>query len=60
MLLWFTVIGVLGLCGIFRAPAILVALSPFSAVSYLFHAGPGIGFPVLAAALLAVTGGEAM
>ncbi|MFZ0016906.1 MAG: KUP/HAK/KT family potassium transporter, partial [Acetobacteraceae bacterium] len=34
MLLWFTVIGVLGLCGIFRAPAILVALSPFSAVSY--------------------------
>ena len=60
MLLWFTVIGVLGLCGIFRAAAILVALSPFSAVSYLFHAGPGIGFPVLAAALLAVTGGEAM
>src|ERR1700723_496217 len=44
MLLWFTVIGVLGLCGIFRAPAILVAFSPFSAVSYLVHAGPGIGF----------------
>ena len=60
MLLWFTVIGVLGLCGIFRAPAILVALSPFSAVSYLFHAGPGIGFAVLGAAFLAVTGGEAM
>src|ERR1700733_14906047 len=60
MLLWFTVIGVLGLCGIFRAPAILVALSPFSAVSYFFHAGPGIGFAVLGAAFLAVTGGEAM
>jgi KUP system potassium uptake protein len=60
MLLWFTVIGILGLCGIFRAPAILVALSPFSAVSYLFHAGPGIGFAVLGAAFLAVTGGEAM
>jgi KUP system potassium uptake protein len=33
MLLWFAVIGVLGIAGIFRAPAILVALSPFSAIS---------------------------
>ena len=38
MLLWFVVIGVLGLFGIFRAPAILAALSPFSALSYLIHA----------------------
>jgi KUP system potassium uptake protein len=60
MLLWFTVIGVLGLAGIFRAPGILAALSPLSAVSYLIHAGPGIGFMVLGAAFLAVTGGEAM
>jgi KUP system potassium uptake protein len=60
MLLWFATIGVLGLCGIFRAPAILAALSPFSAVSYLLHVGPGIGFAVLGAAFLAVTGGEAM
>jgi len=28
MLLWFAVIGVLGVIGIFRAPAILAALSP--------------------------------
>jgi KUP system potassium uptake protein len=60
MLLWFTVIGIIGFCGIFRAPAILAAISPFSAVSYLSHAGPGIGFAVLGAAFLAVTGGEAM
>ena len=60
MLLWFAVIGVLGLFGIFRAPAILAALSPFSALSYLVRAGPVIGFAVLGAAFLAVTGGEAM
>jgi KUP system potassium uptake protein len=60
MLLWFAVIGVLGIAGIFRAPAIMAALSPFSAVSFLFYAGPGIGFAVLGAAFLAVTGGEAM
>ena len=60
MLLWFGVIGILGLFGIFRAPAILAALSPFSALSFLIHAGPAIGFAVLGAAFLAVTGGEAM
>ncbi|MDB6098645.1 MAG: trkD, partial [Gammaproteobacteria bacterium] len=60
MLLWFAVIGILGFRGIFRAPAILAALSPFSALGYLIHAGPGIGFAVLGAAFLAVTGGEAM
>jgi KUP system potassium uptake protein len=60
MLLWFAVIGIFGLCGIFRAPAILAALSPFSALGYLIHAGPGINFAVLGAAFLAVTGGEAM
>jgi KUP system potassium uptake protein len=60
MLLWFTVIGVIGLYGIFRAPAILAAISPFRAAIYLFHAGSGIGFAVLGAAFLAVTGGEAM
>jgi KUP system potassium uptake protein len=60
MLLWFIVIGVLGLRGIFRAPVILAAVSPYSAVSYLLHVGPGVSFAVLGAAFLAVTGGEAM
>jgi KUP system potassium uptake protein len=60
MLMWFAIIGVLGLTGIFRAPAILSAINPFNAVNYLLHAGPGIGFAVLGAAFLAVTGGEAM
>jgi KUP system potassium uptake protein len=60
MLAWFAVIGVLGLVGIFRSPAILAALSPLSALTYIVHAGPAIGFAVLGAAFLAVTGGEAM
>jgi len=60
MLVWFASIGLLGLAGIARAPGVLVALSPWHAVSYLVHAGPGVSFAVLGAAFLAVTGGEAM
>jgi len=60
MLLWFVAIGVLGIGGIARAPVILGALSPHHALAYLVHAEPAIGFAVLGAAFLAVTGGEAM
>src|SRR5919199_796596 len=60
MLIWFVAIGLLGLRGILQAPGILGAVSPHHAVIYLIHAGPAIGFAVLGAAFLAVTGGEAM
>src|SRR6202045_1649848 len=60
MLIWFIAIGVLGLRGIIGAPGILSALSPHHALIYLLHAGPGIGFAVLGAAFLTVTGAEAM
>jgi KUP system potassium uptake protein len=60
MLVWFATIGLLGVGGIVRSPAILVALSPHYAITYLVHAGPVIGLAVLGAAFLAVTGGEAM
>jgi len=60
MLVWFLTIGLLGIGGIVRTPAILGALSPHYAIVYLAHAGPGIGLAVLGAAFLAVTGGEAM
>jgi KUP system potassium uptake protein len=60
MLVWFVVIGVLGLLGIFREPAILSAVSPVSALTYIVQAGPAITFAVLGAAFPAVTGGEAM
>jgi KUP system potassium uptake protein len=58
MLIWFIVIGILGIVGIFRAPAVLAALSPLPAITYLWHAGP-IAFAVIGGAFLAVTGGEA-
>jgi KUP system potassium uptake protein len=58
MLVWFGVIGVLGIAGIERGPAILAALSPLPAVTYLWHVGP-LSLAVIGGAFLAVTGGEA-
>jgi KUP system potassium uptake protein len=58
MVAWFVVIGVLGIIGIVRAPAVLAALSPLPAITYLTHAGP-LAFAVIGGAFLAVTGGEA-
>ncbi len=60
MLVWFAVIGLLGIVGIAREPGILLALDPFHAIGFMIHAGPAISFAVLGAAFLAVTGGEAM
>jgi KUP system potassium uptake protein len=60
MLVWFLVIGLLGLRGIILQPAVLGALNPQYAILYLLHAPPAIGFAVLGAAFLALTGGEAM
>jgi len=58
-LLWFVIIGVLGLLEILREPHILGALSPHHAVAFFVHNGPN-GFFVLGAVVLAVTGGEAL
>jgi KUP system potassium uptake protein len=60
MLGWFVAIGALGLGGIVEAPQILAALNPTYAVTYLLQGGWAIGFGMLGAAFLAVTGGEAM
>ena len=58
MLIWFVVIGILGILGIAKAPAILAALSPMPAITYLWNAGP-LAFTVIGGTFLAVTGGEA-
>src|SRR3974377_1088978 len=58
MLIWFVVIGVLGIGGIAKTPAVLAALSPLPAIHYLLHAGR-LAFVVVGGAFLAVTGGEA-
>src|SRR5215813_14666269 len=44
MLIWFLVIGVLGLRGIIDAPNILAAVSPHHALIYLTQSPPVIGF----------------
>ncbi|QEL26416.1 potassium transporter Kup [Bosea sp. F3-2] len=60
MLLWFLALALLGIRGILMAPGILVALNPFNALDFITHASPLVGFAVLGATFLAVTGGEAM
>ena len=59
MLVWFAVLGVLGLAAIVRQPGVVAAVSPYHAVSF-FAADVRRGFVVLGAVFLVVTGGEAL
>lgn len=59
MIVWFVVIGLLGLAAIVREPGVLAALSPAYGVRFLFS-DIGRGFIVLGAVFLAITGGEAL
>ncbi|MFG3342319.1 potassium transporter Kup [Glycomyces sp. NPDC048151] len=59
MIVWFTVLAVLGIGGIAKNPEILRALSPTYAIDFLFgHFG--IAFFALAAIILTFTGAEAL
>ena len=59
MLLWFGVLGLLGVLGILRNPQVLAALSPTYALQ--FFAAHGVaGFLILGAVVLAITGAEAL
>ena len=59
MLLWFCVIAALGVAAISHHPAVVAALDPRYAISFLTHAG-SVGFLVLGAVFLCITGGEAL
>jgi KUP system potassium uptake protein len=59
MLTWFVVMGVMGLSGIAKHPAVFAALNPVYGLSYLFSGG-FTGFLVLGAVFLCVTGAEAL
>jgi KUP system potassium uptake protein len=59
MLVWFVVIGLLGLFASARHPAVLTALNPLVALGFLLHHGMAT-FVVMGAVFLAVTGGEAL
>jgi KUP system potassium uptake protein len=59
ILVWFGVIGVLGLRGIISHPAVLAALNPAAAYAF-FALHPLQAFFVMGALFLVVTGGEAL
>lgn len=59
MLLWFVVLGLLGLRGVLLEPQVLVALNPIHALRFLMAHGL-VGFLTLGAVFLVVTGGEAL
>ncbi len=59
MILWFLVLGVLGVLWIVRVPSVLAAVNPWHAVRFFLH-NRGHGFLVLGSVFLVVTGGEAL
>jgi KUP system potassium uptake protein len=59
MVVWFGVIGALGLVRIVQNPGVLLAVSPHYALAFLMG-HPAIALAVLAAVFLSVTGGEAL
>ncbi len=59
MLVWFAVIGVIGLIAITRSPGVLVALDPLRGIRFLATHGWG-SLVVLGGVFLALTGGEAL
>jgi KUP system potassium uptake protein len=59
MVLWFTVLGVLGVAHIAQQPAILQAINPFHAIQFLIDRGPHV-LAAVGAIVLALTGAEAL
>lgn len=59
ILLWFVVIGLLGLRALCAHPQILFALNPWEGLTYLAREWKH-SLPILAAVFLALTGGEAL
>jgi KUP system potassium uptake protein len=59
MVVWFTVLALLGIVSIVRYPSILEALNPYWGVRFFIDNG-SLGFLVLGAIVLAVTGAEAL
>ena len=59
LILWFFVIGFLGFHSIIHRPAILAALNPLAAVSFMFRNGK-ISLEVMGSVFLAMTGAEVL
>jgi KUP system potassium uptake protein len=59
MVVWFTVLAVMGLININDDPSVLAAINPWYAIHFLLSHGT-VGMVTLGAVFLAVTGGEAL
>jgi KUP system potassium uptake protein len=59
MILWFSILGILGVLSIAQSPHVLLALNPVYAYQFLFL-DPWLSFLTLGSVVLAVTGGEAL
>jgi len=59
MLLWFSVIGLLGVAQIVHNPLVLLAVNPYYGAE-LFYREPGVALILLGAVFLVLTGGEAL
>ena len=59
MVVWFFVLGLLGLVQIANHPSILYALNPLTGLSFLLHHS-AVSIAILGSVVLAVTGGEAL
>ncbi len=59
MILWFTVLALLGIGSIIQTPSIFLALSPSYAFSFFLH-NHWSGFLAMGAVILVVTGAEAL
>lgn len=59
MLLWFLTLAALGIYGITQNPVVLKALNPMWAVEFLYY-HKTVGFLILSAVVLALTGAEAL
>lgn len=59
MILWFGVLGLLGILQIIQNPSVLIALNPYHAFHFI-TVHPKLAFLALSAVVLAVTGGEAL
>lgn len=59
MILWFTVLSILGVRGILKDPSVVAALNPWYGIQFLGEGGWHV-FPILGSVFLVVTGGEAL
>lgn len=59
MIVWFSVLGVLGIVQIIKNPEILYAINPYYALLFVFHNGV-LSFLTFGAIVLVVTGVEAL